>query len=1124
MTAAGLISAVAKDPGVELTLRESLKADVRQVSITPGLRPALVACVAQQVGHPDLVLVVTAGSAQASVLAKQLKSVLGANVFEYLAWETLLHEPLKPSPQVVAMRASTMSSIRDREQGEQSGQGGQGGQPVGEAAVLVTSVRALMQPIFADVSQAKELRIQVGQQWQREALLSELVERGFERVDLVQERGEFAVRGSIVDLFVPVEEHPTRLQFDDDAVEEIRTFSIADQRSLDSVTSILVWPCHERISSAQSNLIDLLPNNFEVVVFDPDRVRARAEDLIVTDLAFKESNWHTSFGDARALSVGQETVVSEYAPLADVQEQARQLDRSWLELTPFHQEESPLESAPSPVFRGDLTELLATLQRWRDDQWQVVIALPTQGAILRMQEFLNENEVGLKRIELWQSPWQTGFVLPQSKLVLLSEKDIFGKGSGSSSKQRMPARRKGDLDPLTLTRGEWLVHYQHGVGRFQEVISREVAGATREYLVVEYAASKRGLPADLLYVPTDQLHMISKYVGGETPSPSKLGGGDWQKTKSRARKAVKDIADQLVRLYATRAQAKGMTFSPDTPWQRELEDAFAYVETPDQLVCVDEVKADMERPMPMDRVVAGDVGYGKTEIAVRAAFKAVQDGKQVAILVPTTLLVQQHLNTFAERYAGFPVNVQALSRFSTEKEAKEVLAALAEGQVDVIIGTHRLLTPKVKFHDLGLVIVDEEQRFGVEHKEFLKALRTNVDVLTLSATPIPRTLEMALTGIRDLSVIQTPPEERLPVLTYVGSYQEAQVAAAIRRELVRDGQVFFVHNRVDSIDRVALRLAELVPEARIGVAHGQMPEAALEKVVLDFWAGEFDVLVCTTIVESGLDIANANTLIVDAADKLGLAQLHQLRGRVGRSRERAHAYFFYPPEASLNESAYERLSTIAQHNELGAGMAVAMKDLEIRGAGNLLGGEQSGHIAEVGFDLYVRLVSEALAAAKGDASPEMQEIRIDLPLAALLPVDYISEERLRLDVYRRLGAATTDDELTAIRDELQDRFGLIPKEAQLLLEVGRVKNIARALNIREISSHLGTVRISPLDLRESSLMRIQRLYPGAKYRNATKTLVVPTDIVGEHAHVTSQRWLSWLESFLTEEVGAPIAA
>jgi transcription-repair coupling factor (superfamily II helicase) len=1115
MTAASLIGAVLKDAGVEHTLHELLGGGPRQVSVTTGLRPALIACHARQAGHPSLVLVVTAGSAQASSLTRQLKSVLGERVFEFRAWETLLHEPLRPSPQVVAMRASTLAALNEAPDSPKSIDG---------AMVLVTSVRSFLQPVFTEVSKAQALLLRVGEQVPREPLLAALIERGFERVDLVQERGEFAVRGSIIDLFVPVEEHPTRLQFDDDTIEEIRSFSIADQRSLETLSAIAVWPCQEQISADYDQLIDLLPTDSDVVILDPERVRARAEDLITTDLAFKESNWQTSFGDVSQALVTGERPELEYFDLSKIKERVLSQNRGWFEFTPFHQEESPLDSSPSPAFRGDVNELLSTLRKWLSSDWQVFIALPAQGAILRMKEFLEDNEIDRKRLTLWQGVWQAGFVLGQSKLALLTETDIFGKGSNVEGNQKMPTRRKGDLDPLTLTRGEWLVHYQHGVGRFQEVISREVAGATREYLVVEYAANKRGMPADLLYVPTDQLHMISKYVGGETPSPSKLGGGDWQKTKSRARKAVKDIADQLVRLYAIRAQAKGTQFSPDTPWQRELEDAFVYVETPDQLVCVDEVKADMQRPMPMDRVVAGDVGYGKTEIAVRAAFKAVQDGKQVAVLVPTTLLVQQHLNTFTDRYAGFPVKVKALSRFLTDKEASEVLAALAESQVDVIIGTHRLLTPKVKFHDLGLVIVDEEQRFGVEHKEFLKALRTNVDVLTLSATPIPRTLEMALTGIRDLSVIQTPPEERLPVLTYVGPYQEAQVAAAIRRELVRDGQVFFVHNRVDSIDRTANRLAELVPEARIAVGHGQMPEATLEQVVLDFWAGDIDVLVCTTIVESGLDISNANTLIVDSADKLGLAQLHQLRGRVGRSRERAHAYFFYPPEASLNESAYERLSTIAQHNELGAGMAVAMKDLEIRGAGNLLGGEQSGHIADVGFDLYVRLVSEALAAAKGEESVEMQEIRIDLPLAALLPNDYIAEERLRLDVYRRLGAATSDGELATICEELQDRFGPLPIEARLLFEVGHLKNIARGLGIRDISSHLGSVRISPITLRESTLMRIQRLYPGTKYRNATQTLVVSTDIVANTAPEKSQQLIRWLESFLNEEVGTPVAA
>lgn len=503
------------------------------------------------------------------------------------------------------------------------------------------------------------------------------------------------------------------------------------------------------------------------------------------------------------------------------------------------------------------------------------------------------------------------------------------------------------------------------MGRYIEMVQRTVQGATREYLLVEYAPAKRGQPGDRLYIPTDQLEQVTKYVGGEAPTLHRLGGADWTKTKARAKKAVKEIAGDLIKLYAARMAAPGHVFGPDTPWQRELEDAFPYAETPDQLSTIAEVKEDMEKSVPMDRLICGDVGYGKTEIAVRAAFKAVQDGKQVAVLVPTTLLVQQHYNTFTERYAQFPVNVRALSRFQSETDSKATLEGLREGSVDLVIGTHRLFSSETKFKDLGLVIVDEEQRFGVEHKEQLKKLRANVDVLTMSATPIPRTLEMAVTGIREMSTITTPPEERHPVLTFVGPYEEKQIGAAIRRELLREGQAFYIHNRVESIDRAAARLREIVPEARIATAHGQMSEQALEQVVVDFWEKRFDVLVSTTIVESGIDISNANTLIVERGDNFGLSQLHQLRGRVGRGRDRGYAYFLYPPEKPLTETAHERLATIAQHTEMGAGMYVAMKDLEIRGAGNLLGGEQSGHIAGVGFDLYIRMVGEAVMRLPG---------------------------------------------------------------------------------------------------------------------------------------------------------------
>jgi transcription-repair coupling factor (superfamily II helicase) len=658
----------------------------------------------------------------------------------------------------------------------------------------------------------------------------------------------------------------------------------------------------------------------------------------------------------------------------------------------------------------------------------------------------------------------------------------------------MPSRRRATVDPLTLTPGDFVVHEQHGVGRYVEMVSREVQGATREYLVIEYAPARRGQPADRLFVPTDQLDLVTRYVGGEAPSLHRLGGADWAKTKGRARKAVKEIAAELVRLYSARQSAVGHAFGPDTPWQRELEDAFPYVETVDQLACIDEVKRDMERPVPMDRLVCGDVGYGKTEIAVRAAFKAVQDGKQVAVLVPTTLLVQQHTNTFAERFGPFPVEVRALSRFQSDREAAEVLDGLANGSVDVVIGTHRLLQATARFKDLGLVIVDEEQRFGVEHKEHLKALRTHVDVLTLSATPIPRTLEMALGGIREMSTILTPPEERHPVLTFVGAYDEKQIAAAIRRELLREGQVFYIHNRVESIERAGARIRDLVPEARVEIAHGQMSEDALERIIIDFWEKRFDVLVCTTIVESGLDISNANTLVVERGDMLGLAQLHQLRGRVGRGRDRGYAYFLYPAEKPLTEAAHDRLATIAQHTDLGSGMAVAMKDLEIRGAGNVLGGEQSGHIEGVGFDLYLRLVGEAVAVLKGEAEGEAAEpgeIRVELPVDAHIPHAWVPSERVRLQAYQRIADAHDAHALAEVRSELIDRFGPLPEPVERLFDVAALRSLVRESGLSEVVAQGGKVRFFPVELPESAALRLSRLYPGTIIKPAVRTILVP---------------------------------
>ena len=694
-------------------------------------------------------------------------------------------------------------------------------------------------------------------------------------------------------------------------------------------------------------------------------------------------------------------------------------------------------------------------------------------------------------------------------LVIITETDLTGNRMTATDGRRLAAKRRNTVDPLALTAGDLVVHDQHGIGRFVEMTERTVGGARREYLVLEYASSKRGQSeTDKLYVPMDSLDQLSRYVGGQAPALSRLGGSDWTNTKTKARGAVREIAGELVALYAKRQASAGHAFGPDTPWQAEMEDAFGFTETIDQLTAITEVKSDMEKPVPMDRVICGDVGYGKTEIAVRAAFKAVQDGKQVAVLVPTTLLADQHLQTFAERMAGFPVRIKGLSRFTEGAESRAVLDGMAEGAVDIVIGTHRLLQTGVRWKDLGLVVVDEEQRFGVEHKEHIKSLRTHVDVLTMSATPIPRTLEMSLAGIREMSTILTPPEERYPVLTYVGPHDNKQVAAALRRELLRDGQAFYVHNRVSSIDEAAARVRDLVPEAKVAVAHGQMHEELLETTVEGFWNREFDILVCTTIVETGLDISNANTLIVERADTFGLSQLHQLRGRVGRSRERGYAYFMYPQHATLTETAYDRLATIAQNNELGAGMAVAMKDLEIRGAGNVLGAEQSGHVAGVGFDLYVRLIAEAVegyraayrAAADGQTVVSVEEpkdVRIDLPVDAHLPPDYIPSDRLRLEGYRRLAAASHDSDIDAVVEELTDRYGALPETAERLVAVARLRLLCRERGITEVSAaSAATLRLAPMTLPDSVQVRLARKYPGARYRATTSTVQVPIPRAG----------------------------
>ena len=884
-----------------------------------------------------------------------------------------------------------------------------------------------------------------------------------------------------------------------------------------------------------------MPAGYQIWLIDEPRIRSRAADLIKTNQEFLEAAWSNLAWSERdsnqtPIDLSKELGQGGFYTLEEIQELAKNSNILFRNLNLYSAtpEDLPLTFIDElESYANKYETVIAEIEQWHKDGFQVIFTASGNGVLKRFSELLNganlpnrfisdENLLSQEVINLLQSNLKHGFVSQEYKFVIITDKDVTGQRSSDKDLARMPSRRKKSIDPLQLKVGDFVVHEQHGVGRYLELINRSIAGVSREYLVIEYASSKRGQPADKLFVPTDTLEQVTKYVGGEAPSLHRIGGSDWQSSKRKARKAIKQIAAELIRLYAARMSAPGFAFSPDSPWQKELEDSFAFVETIDQQATIDEVKRDMEKPNPMDRIVCGDVGYGKTEIAVRAAFKAVQDGKQVAILVPTTLLVQQHFNTFSTRYSGFPIKLAALSRFNTPAQSKEVIAGLKTGAIDVVIGTHRLLSKDVIFADLGLLVVDEEQRFGVEHKEELKKARTNVDVLAMSATPIPRTLEMAITGIREMSNITTPPEERHPVLTYVGPYDDKQVSAAINRELLRDGQVFFIHNRVESIEAVAERLKKLVPGVKIGIAHGQMNERALEEVILSFWNRDFDLLLCTTIIESGIDIPNANTLIVDRSDLFGLSQLHQLRGRVGRSRERAYAYFLYPTEQPITELAHDRLTTIATNTDLGAGMQVALKDLEIRGAGNLLGGEQSGHIAEVGFDLYMRMVADAVEEFKTgyfDEKPKNNECKVELPVNAHLPVEYIESERLRLDLYRRIADAHNDEDLSEISAELVDRFGPIPKPAQELMAVASLRLFAKSLGLTDIAISGKNLRLTPVYLPESAQIKLTRLYPGSIYKNASQILLVARPVSPnwiESASVGDTSTLAWVNSVLQE--------
>ncbi len=1159
---AGLVELALRDPSLQEVVHRAADQPADLNLVGPASARVYVSFALAQAGP---LLVVTATGREADDLTAELRGALGDAVALFPSWETLPHERLSPGVDTVGARLMLLRRLAHPDD-----------QRLGtRLRIVVTTARSLLQPMAqppgGDGGEFAPVTLTVGAVVEYDmgfdGVVARLVELAYTRVDMVGKRGEFAVRGGIVDIFPPTSEHPVRIEFWGDEVSEMRMFSVADQRSIPEIDidTLIAVPCREMLLTSEvrsraavlsaehpvmensvpgsvpdmlakladgipvdgmegllpllnpaalATLPDHLPEATPLLICDPEKVRSRAADLIKTGREFLEASWSTAaIGGGVPIDI-EAMGASGFVGFDAARDATRSAGHPWWTLSQLDDgSTATLGIRPAPSARGKIhsaDEIFAMLRAHVATGGYGVVVTPGAGTAMRVVEQLGEADTPATLLEpgaapregvvgVLKGPLRDGVVIPGANLVVITEADLTGNRAAATEGRRLAAKRRNVVDPLALTAGDLVVHDQHGIGRFVEMTERVVGGARREYLVLEYGSAKRGGGTDKLYVPMDALDQLSRYVGGETPTLSRLGGSDWTNTKTKARRAVREIAAELVTLYAKRQASRGHAFSPDTPWQTEMEDAFGFTETVDQLTAITEVKSDMEKAVPMDRVVCGDVGYGKTEIAVRAAFKAVQEGKQVAVLVPTTLLADQHLQTFTARMAGFPIAVRGLSRFTDPAQSRATLEGMRDGSVDIAIGTHRLLQTGVTWKDLGLVVVDEEQRFGVEHKEHIKSMRTHVDVLTMSATPIPRTLEMSLAGIREMSTILTPPEERYPVLTYVGPHDDKQVAAALRREMLRDGQAFYIHNRVRTIDEAAARVRGLVPEARVVVAHGQMPEERLERTVEGFWNREYDILVCTTIVETGLDISNANTLIVERADTFGLSQLHQLRGRVGRSRERGYAYFLYPPEVPLTETSYDRLATIAQNNELGAGMAVAMKDLEIRGAGNVLGAAQSGHVAGVGFDLYVRLVGEAVeayrAAADGEtvaAVEEPKDVRIDLPVDAHFPPDYIGSDRLRLEAYRRLAAAADDASVDSVIEELIDRYGPLPEPAQRLVAVARLRLLARAHGLTEIGAvSASTVRVSPLTLPDSAQLRLKRLYSGANYRATTSTVQVP---------------------------------
>ncbi len=1059
----------------------------------------VIAAVQQDMPRP--ILIVTYNYEQAERICEDISAIVGEETDILLVppADSMIYQSGDTDFDIIGKRLTALARLQD-------------GKP---CIVIAPIAAVLQRTVPPDTLASHRIRIEKGSELDLDETLLKLVSLGYERSDMVQRQGEFSRRGGILDVFPSTSDSPIRIEFFGDEVDSIRLFEVESQRSSVHLDVADISPARELLldqdkadaaadelaellTSEVANLkqevspavaerldenvknaivqlrnlayfdgieyyfpvvypqetcmLDYLPADALVIVDEPHQIASHWEEL--HEELLESLNARVMRGDAIALPS------DHVAPFNKAAAHLRQRGRNLI-LTMLHRQSSWLDTenrvtmsaAPMDTFGGQIDILIEQLGTWLANDCRVVLVSHQPHRIV---EILTEHKLpttpvedlpsGGKGIYVLEGVLRSGFKLIDARLMVATDSEMFGL---RSSYRPRKSYKKGVAisSLLELNEGDYVVHIHHGIGRYQGLTRLTGTSGEKDYLLLEYSG------ADKLYVPADQIDRVQKYIGADDAQPTihRLGGTEWARATKKVKDSVRQMAVELVQLYAVRQSQEGYSFSPDTPWQQEMESSFEYQETPDQLEAIQEVKQDLEAPKPMDRLICGDVGYGKTEVAIRAVFKAVNDGKQVTILSPTTVLAQQHYNTFRERFAAFPVKVAMLSRFCSRAEQKATVEGLRTGEVDVVIGTHRLLSKDIELRDLGLVVVDEEQRFGVAHKERLKQLRTSVDVLTLTATPIPRTLHMSLSGIRDMTVINDPPEGRTPIKTACREYDDELVRDAILRELDRDGQVFYVHNRVESIEHVAEHVRKLVPYAKVVVGHGQMHEDELEKVMIEFSEKKYDVLVCTTIIESGLDIPNVNTIIINNADKLGLAQLYQLRGRVGRSNRQAYAYLLYKTDLMMTETATKRLQAIREFSDLGSGFRIALRDLEIRGAGNLLGAEQHGHMAAVGFDMYCQLLSEAIQEVKGEEPRRPDLPPVDLPMDAHIPVKYIPTESLRLSFYKKMTAVRDEKDVDQLADEIKDRFGELPKPVRNSMDILRLRLKAASVGLASIS-------------------------------------------------------------------------